>query len=291
MGGRGACAGWGARCALFVCLAAATPMDGAAQIVGRVMDRGTRAGVTDASVLLLTVDGEPVAEARTDSAGVFTFIPTTDSATFTLQVVANGTFGRAAEPVVYRGTMVRPLMILDSRGPLDQPVSIDGVEVTVDQRDLVLDLFGFYDRRDRGYGTFLEAEDFADEPTDDLTMLIRNVPGVDVRLNPPRIQFQRNLPRRSDRYCVPSIWVNGIPDYRLEDQARDEQGFFPGESVNDFLPGKDEIAGIEVYRSRRSVPRELQIEAERLGARDASEDCGVIMLWTHSRSVSPSKRP
>lgn len=277
-------------------------MDGSAQIVGRVVDRGTRAGVPGASVLLLTTEGAPVGETLTDSVGVFMFIPMADSATFTLQVVANGAVGGPAQPVEYRGRIVRPLVVIDSRDVMDQPIAIGGLELEVEQRDIVLDLFGFYDRRDRGFGTFLEAEDFADAPTDDLTILIRNVPGVVVDMKAAaRILFQRNLappptgsmgvarglapgsaPGPGTRYCTPSIWVNGVPDYRMEDEAKpDRIGFVPGESVNDYLPRKEDIAGIEVYRSRRSVPRELQIEAERLGARDASEDCGVIMLWTH----------
>jgi hypothetical protein len=193
----------------------AVAQSASAQILGRVVDRATRNGVAEASVLLLTEAGDPVGQTLTDSLGVFMFIHVTDSATYTLQVMADGTVGDPVDPIEYRGEAAHRIVILDSRGALERPVSI----------------------------------------------------------GPP--------PEWRERFCTPSIWVNGQPDWRLNDMIRDGEGFsrMAGRSVNDFLPGKDEIIGIEVYRSRRSVPRELQIEAERLGG-TLFRECGIILIWT-----------
>lgn len=269
------------------------------QILGRVMDRADREGVPDADVLILTPEGDPVGRTVTDSLGSFWFMPTSDSARYTLQVVAQGTVGGLVEPIEYRGEVVRPVVVLDTRGPLERPVPVEGLEVTVDPRSVVLEIFGFYDRKERGYGTFLESEDFADAPTGNLTGIVRGLSGV-VVIGDREILFWRPYgggggrgisgrarglvpapaPQWRDRYCTPSIWVNGVPDWRLNDLVRDGGGFsrMAGRSVNDFLPGKDDILGIEVYRSVRSVPRELQIEAERLGG-NVSGNCGVILIW------------
>jgi hypothetical protein len=287
--------------ALLALVLLGVPADGAsAQILGRVMDRETRSGVPDASVLLLTAGGEPVAQTLTDSLGNFWFIPTLDSATYTLQAVARGTVGSAVDPIEYRGNVARRIVILDTRSSLERPVPIDGLDVTVDPRSVVLDIFGFYDRKARGYGTFLEADDFAEAPTEKLTGIVRGLSGV-VVLGEREILFWRPYgknrgrgitgrarglvpeaaPNWRERYCTPGIWVNGTPDWRLNDLVRDDSGFprMAGGSVNDFLPEKDEILGIEVYRSVRSLPRELQIEAERLGG-NVSGNCGVILIWT-----------
>lgn len=288
--------------ALLALVLVSVPADGAsAQILGRVMDRETRSGVAEASVLLLTPGGDPVAQTLTDSLGNFWFMPAADSATYTLQAVAQGTVGSALDPIEYRGEVTRRIVILDTRSSLERPVPIEGLGVTVDPRSVVLDIFGFYDRQARGYGTFLEPDDFADAPTDELTGLVRGLSGV-VVIGDREILFWRpyggggtrgiTAPARGlvpaaapswrDRYCTPGIWVNGTPDWRLNDLVRDGGGEFSrmaGRSVNDFLPEKDDILGIEVYRSVRSVPRELQIEAERLGG-SVSGNCGVILIWT-----------
>ena len=288
--------GW----AVLGLLLVASVQGASAQILGRVMDRATRSGVPEADVLLMTLGGDPVGRTATDSLGTFWFVPSSDSATYTLQVVAQGTAGGLSEPIEYRGEVVRPVVVLDTRGPLERPVPVEGLEVAVDPRSVVLDIFGFYDRKDRGYGTFLEAEDFADAPTDELTGLVRGLSGV-VVIGDREILFWRPYgrlggrgitgsargltpaapPHWRERFCTPSIWINGQPDWRLNDLVRDGGAEFSrmaGRSVNDFLPEKDDILGIEVYRSVRSVPRELQIEAERLGG-NVSGNCGVILVW------------
>jgi hypothetical protein len=52
-----------------------------------------------------------------------------------------------------------------------------------------------------------------------------------------------------------------------------------GQSANNFLPAKEDIVGIEVYRSRRSIPRELLAAAERKNA-SVDGSCGAILIWT-----------
>lgn len=298
MDGRGAgpiairCALWAA--ALLIVAAQA----GSAQIVGRVMDRGTKEGVPDASVLLLSMGGEAVDETLTDSLGAFVFIPEADSATYTLQVVAPGRVAAPVDPIDYRGRLARRIVVLDSPEAFSQPVNVEGLEVTVEARDIRLEIFGFYERLERDAGTFLQPDDFADAPGPELTQLVRGVSGVFVmgdwellfqrnyQMTPPGMGGARGLspgpaPRWRDRYCTPSIWVNGQPDWRTEDMIRDNTEFsrMAGTSANDFLPLKDDIIGIEVYRSRRSLPRDMQIVAERLsGSLDG--ECGVILLWT-----------
>jgi TonB family protein len=112
----------------------------------------------------------------------------------------------------------------------------------------------FWERRDRGVGTFFTAEDIDRRNPMQVTDLLRMVPGV--QLVPQG--YEQMIYFRGMR-CAPLIWLDGAPA---------SAGYL---NPDNFAPNS--LAGIEVYSGPAQVPAEL------MWVRGAGS-CGVIALWT-----------
>lgn len=274
-----------------------TASPAAAQVSGTVMDAATREGVPYANVALVDSAGNVWAQVVTDSTGYFSVIPMTNDAVFQVQVIAMGYASVPVEPIRYDGSPVHRTI-----GIVAQPMEMEGLTVEVEGQDLRLLLFGYYDRKARGYGHFIDPEDIAAVKAPGVTGIVRGSPGVVVR-GSYEVLFPRNWKPRTggtmgvaqglsgqrptseswrERFCKPAVFVNGSPEWRHIDP--ETNSFSPSRSFNDFLPPREDIIGMEVYQSLHSLPREMQIQLERLGGGTnngaVTSECGALLIWT-----------
>lgn len=297
-------------CALAGAALLMAPVDAHAQVSGRVLDAATRDGVPYANVALVDSAGNVWAQVTTDSTGYFSVIPMTNDAVFDVQVIAMGYTSAPVEPIRYDGSPVHRTI-----GIVAEPMELEGLNVEVEGQDLRLLLFGYYDRKERGYGHFIDPEDIAAVKAPGVTGILRGSPGVVVRgsyevLFPrnwtPRVTGRMGVARGlsgqgptsgrwRERFCEPAVFVNGSPQWRYIDP--ETNSFSPSRSFNDFLPPREDIIGVEVYQSLRSIPREMKLDMERLGGGNddgiATGECGAILIWTRLDELGtpPDARP
>lgn len=289
---------------------AALPAGASAQVSGNVLDAATREGVPYANVALVDSAGNVWAQVVTDSTGYFSVIPMTNDAVLDVQVIALGYASVPVEPIRYDGSPVHRTI-----GIVAEPMEIEGLNVEVEGQNLRLKLFGFYDRKERGYGHFIDEDHIAAVEAPGVTGILRGSPGVLVR-GGYEVLFPRNWTPRvggamgvagglsgqgptsgawRERFCTPVVFLNGSPQWRHIDPETNE--FSPSRSFNDFLPPKEDIIGVEVYQSLRSLPRDMQIQLERLGGGNdfgiVTGECGAVLIWTRLDELGtpPDARP
>ena len=124
-------------------------------------------------------------------------------------------------------------------------------------------LAGFYERRDRGFGRFITADEIAARAPMRVTDMLRMVPGLHISTS----DVGNSHVRIRGNTCWPSVWVDGTPANA-------------GEFDLDWVTPSD-IAGIEIYSSVATVPPEF---VDALGPRL----CGTIVVWT--RQGEPRKK-
>lgn len=125
-------------------------------------------------------------------------------------------------------------------------------------------LRGFYERRQRGLGTFFTADEIERRNPALVSDLLRSVPSIQVvrRSGTSIVTF------RGSR-CTPLVWVDGSPA---------TAGYFDPDVLSPMS-----LVGIEIYPGPATVPAELMMLRGR-------GSCGVIALW--SREPPPrSSRP
>ncbi|MDT8370341.1 MAG: hypothetical protein RQ745_14125, partial [Longimicrobiales bacterium] len=143
----------------------------------------------------------------------------------------------------------------------------EGIEVTVERRSDYLDRTGFYDRRKRGFGDFIDVE--AMDVSRILTpgQLLTRLPGTTLDgLGDP--YFPRT--RTFGPICYPMIVVDGIT-VRNDPQPFEDSGYSRTDEFRNLVPRANEISAIEVYRSSAQAPVEWKSSAN---------NCGMIMIWT-----------
>ncbi|HEY0970943.1 MAG TPA: TonB family protein [Gemmatimonadales bacterium] len=135
------------------------------------------------------------------------------------------------------------------------PLRMDAVVVEARLRPMYSGrLARFWERRDRGIGTFFTAEEIDRRNPMVVTDLLRTVPGIRLERNGnEHVVFFRGM------RCAPLVWIDGMPA---------TAGYL---NPDHFTPNS--LAGIEVYAGPSQVPAELMWVRGK-GA------CGVIALWT-----------
>jgi hypothetical protein len=111
---------------------------------------------------------------------------------------------------------------------------------------------------------FIERKDVDQVPAVTLSDWLRRTPGVRVvQLDRFGTRFRQQVRIRGgagvEPYCVPFIWLDGIP-FNKEGQ------------VDEILP--EQVAAIEVHRGLANTPPEFQ---------QGTNLCGVIAIWTRTR--------
>ena len=152
-----------------------------------------------------------------------------------------------------------------------EPIQLEPIEVSVEARELDLEISGFYQRREATSGLFITREKIEDRAPLYTTDLFHGLAGVRVvgglgmgTQQAVVLTGSRSLSLlKVDPYsqpCYPTVWMDG--------QMVHKGGDIP--AFVDNLIHTQEIAGIEVYNSAASVPHQYNLFAQ----------CGVIVFWT-----------
>jgi hypothetical protein len=212
------------------------------RVGGRVVEAGTSRGVAHAE---LRVEGSPV-QAVSGSDGAFQ-LPDLPAGDYRLSTSHLG-FGTRTDSVrVEYGAIMIYTVSLD-------PAAIALPPVTVDVRVVALEQNGFYERQERGPGTFLTRSMWDSRgilvPSD----ILRNLPGVRVGSG----RFGNVVYDRSS--CAFRYYLDGArvgATFQIDD--------IPAEWIE----------ALEVYRGPAQVPGRFTMPTS-----TARANCGVIVIWT-----------
>ncbi len=226
-----------------------TPRDGAPShlvtgIAGVAID--PRAGRGIEGVWVSVNDGERGLQTNAD--GVFSFegMP---PGRYTVRFSHPGYLARSDTVQVAGGRVARMTTELSP-----EPVGLAPIEVVVEKRDVALSSAGFYDRKERGWGAFIDREEIEQRNPFDVTDLFTMIPGVRVTVDPNNVL--RRVVRMRGEQCAPRYFLDGVPT---------------GSDVQEFIDPTS-LAGVEVYASAATVPPRYNVFGR----------CGVILLWTRT---------
>jgi TonB family protein len=119
-------------------------------------------------------------------------------------------------------------------------------------------LAGFYERRDRGFGRYITADDIAQRNPRQLSDMLRALPGIYVGTD----RFGQTHLRLRGNTCAPVVFLDGTPAVAAEFD------------VDALSP--DDVSAIEVYSGPASVPAEFVVPF-------GDTACGTIVIWTRHR--------
>lgn len=225
----------------------APPHDAAAQsITGVVLDARTARPVVGASVSLPSNSGVSVTQA---------------DGRFRLPVGGAGRFVVETSHVAY-ATRTDTILLADGQNALVQiqlvETAIELPPITVETRSSRLDDAGFFDRRERGIGTFMTRGEISSQNVRHLSDVFARVPGL-------RRAMSSDGSSRVDsrggtmitRRCDIQYFIDGV---RAEIGAAGVDG----------VP-VDIVEGVEVYRGGSEVPTQFD---------HGRAACGAVLVWT-----------
>ncbi|MGH7569786.1 MAG: carboxypeptidase-like regulatory domain-containing protein [Gemmatimonadales bacterium] len=223
----------------------ASAQDDSARVVGKVSSSLNGLPI---SGVMVAIAGSKVFHV-TDSTGTFV-LEGLPSGRGTLRIVFRDLVSEETEVVLHKGWTVTLAVLLDVA-----EVDLAPIVVEATHPHGLLNLVGFYARRDKGFGRFLTREDIER----------RNPPTLNTLLSGSGIQLvcRRGvcLPTRSGgtRLCLVPVYLDGrhVPDYDLS-----------------WTPPQD-VAAVEIYRGGADTPVEF--------ARLSGGNCGVVLIWTRIR--------
>lgn len=138
-------------------------------------------------------------------------------------------------------------------------IALDPIEVTVDRLDRALEDAGFYQRREDGWGYFVDREDIDRWNPITVTDALMRFHGVAITSGSGGpFQRQLRLRGRGAGACTPRVYLDGTLLSGL-------QTF----SVNDIVDPMS-VAGIEVYRGVAGIPARYS---------GLGTSCGVVLIW------------
>jgi hypothetical protein len=155
-----------------------------------------------------------------------------------------------------------------------KPIVLDSLVVALTRHRVhrQLQTSGYYDRLQRGFGTFITPEDIEKRNPREVSDLFRGVPDLIVRregilgtrlvLNRPQLQ--------GGNLCDPRVFVDGMQMFN----DPHTEGMAPGIRLEDLVNISD-IAAVEVHTRATSIP---------LIYGGTQQGCGVIMIWTKAYS-------
>lgn len=146
-------------------------------------------------------------------------------------------------------------------------IALAPIEVTVERREIALETAGFYERRDEGWGRFIDLEDIEEQNPHEMTDLFDGLNGVTLvadRGSPlERYVLMRGgrSESRDPGLCFPMVVIDGTVVHRAG----------PDPARIDHLINSSAIAGVEVYPSSTGVPMQYA---------GTGSSCGVVLIWT-----------
>jgi hypothetical protein len=214
------------------------------RVAGRVVEAGTSRGIAGVELLI------PGSTVRGVSASDGSFrLPDVPPGDYELSTSHIAYGGRTDSVSVQHGTIMNFVISL-----APDVIAMAPIEVSV--RSYVLDMRGFYERQERGFGSYLTRFTWENQMPRLPSDILRQVAGV--RIMPARGGFGSVLMDRSDcafRYVLDGARVGET--FQLDD-----------------IP-VEWIEGLEVYRGISQVPGEFTAPPS-----TARANCGVIVVWT-----------
>lgn len=236
----------------------------AQEVRGEVLDK-VRRPVAGAYIGLFDEDRNLVVAGFADEKG-----------DFSITAPDEGTYFVLMSRIGYRSLYEGPFELVDD-GALQLfavmhpfPLAIDGLEIEVDAAVARLVEVGFYERRARGFGYFLERDDFEDDTDRPLTEWFRRIPGVYVTeaVSSGRPGERALVMSRNGRSCAPTLYVDGTLTGHGGDGPQP-----PIPPYEPFVPG--DLQAVEVYTTISGRPVEFQVFG----------GCGLVLLWTRDSSL------
>ena len=236
-------------------------------VAAKVYQFGNASALAGATILLVDSSGVIQASAVTDSAGsVVLRAPFVGRFLLRLRRIGWRLVHEPEVMLVAGAVAELDLMARETAVELDPiAITVDGVEMFVPPG-----LRRFYERRARGRGWFLTAEDLEKRNPMRISHALSMIPGVrlytvdgshmTVRMNTAMGMFGVNTSGGGSQVpgCPPLLYLDGIPVGGIDDML-------------DTIVYPHEVAGIEVYRRASELPAEFS------GSRSG---CGVIVIWT-----------
>lgn len=228
---------------------------------GRVIDGRTEDPVAMAYVALVTQDQRSVVAVTADAQG-----------SFSLDAPSPGSFYVSVSSIGYR-PVTDGIFELGEGSSMEveirlqpDPVMMDSIRATVDRTEGYLREMGFYERREQGWGHHLTHEEIKRRGVWSVVDAIRDIPRVHV-VESAMAGYPSVVIRHGTWRCPPHIYVDGFFVHR---------GGVPGDIPPPDGPAKpdefvhpEDIAAIELYRSRAEAPMEYGMSG-----------CGVLLIWT-----------
>jgi len=234
-------------------------------VQGWIREPGSGAPVVAAEVILRQTPGTIVVTGQTSSRGFFR-LQTPLPGPYTLETKALGYSETQAEDLT---VVYGRLTVLDILMP-PAPLELEPIVVLGEPRRFQLEVQGFYDRMDRGFGHFITPEDLEKWNPLDYGQLFRRVPGIQVsQLGGFGVLLTVRRPSFINGFvCTPRMYVDGA----ITQTARiggDTLGIGvnPAEVVN-----IRDLQAVEFYSGAATVPL--------VWATMGNADCGTVVLWT-----------
>jgi hypothetical protein len=251
------------------------PRRGDAIATGRVV--GTRA--------------EPVVGATVEVIGAASSTRTNDNGTFTLRALPEGTQNLSVRAAGYATTTL-PVDLAAGKawqGVVQLPAApptLSTVRISAQRLATGYASLGFAERKRRGIGTFLTADDIERKQPLTTTDVFENIPGiyVDHSFHPPILVGSRGKTSilGASGVCV-NLIIDGHPVMLQPPPAADaggpQQAFVPLQ-IDEYV-ALVEIAAVEVYN-----PSETPLRFETSGT-----SCQTIVIWTKGAILDASAQP
>lgn len=224
--------------ALAALLLPTLPLEGQT-VRGRLLEIGTDRPVLLGRVALVDTTFTPVEQTLTDHEG-----------RFELTAPGPGAYWVVADRIGYQPS-IDGILELGEGGFIEvayrirpRPIELEGITATAERERIErrLDLAGFYNRRNAGFGDFIGPEELERRPPVDSRDLLRGIPSVRVSDG-----FAGQVLTCNGRF--PRIFVDGIQVGFLPLHASGT----PNAVLEDFAPVED-IAAVEVYRRPSALP-------------------------------------
>lgn len=269
---------------LLVAVVVAAPSAAAqGRVAGRIVDAQTGEAVQGASVSMMSSEGRYRRITDTDANGIFFFEEVTPGR-FRLNAARMGyvTAQGSYVDLAHNDTVVVDIR-MSSSGVLLQPVTV--VARSAPRSSPMLR--AFYERMDRGIGSFISRDDIAARNPMYVTDLLVTLPGVRLGAWTPagrQVYMSRSIKSGPEgcpvQFFVDNVHVNrttGLIEAGANQRGRDTTSFAPTALEVGRQPSIDEfvhpaaIEGIEVYPGLGSVPAEFMSPEAR---------CGTVVVWT-----------
>ncbi len=247
-------------------------------IQGIIIDYVSGRPIESASVELMDGDDAIVGQDVTDINGWFS-MPVPDGEWYQVRSHSLGYM-----PTLSTAFHLAPGQALGAEIRMEvAPVELEGIEAIVARIEQGLDVVGFYDRREMGFGTVRTPEDLLKRPPLDLSDLFRGINGIRMVQATSMADMEVYSARRVfGDMCRPSISIDFIIVQRGERMSRLdvtssdlERSVGGGREVRrsfwQDLVTPQEIAAMEVYPGQGGLPDWVSGDVS---------PCGAVLIWT-----------